>query len=207
MTFVNIRTMAEAAVSRRDQQRMETRARIYAAALAEFGRAGFARAQVDRIVAAAGVARGTFYFHFPTKEHVLLELQRDHEAAIVARLDAMPSPRSARELLCQLSDAFLGEIGEEVDPALLREILALYVRRPADLDLSDQPFPVVVEFARRLAEAANDGVLRSDIAPGELAGLLLTSLFGFVSTDTADTEGLRRRVDAVLSIFLRGISP
>jgi AcrR family transcriptional regulator len=26
-------------------------------------------------VAAAGVAHGTFFFHFPTKEHVLLELE------------------------------------------------------------------------------------------------------------------------------------
>ena len=47
-------------------------------AVDEFRREGFARAQVDRIVAAAGVARGTVYFHFPSKEHVLLELQQKH---------------------------------------------------------------------------------------------------------------------------------
>ena len=34
---------------------------------------GFSNAQIDRIVERAGVARGTFYFHFPTKEHVLVE--------------------------------------------------------------------------------------------------------------------------------------
>ena len=194
-------------IGRRDQQRLETRARLYEAAVDEFRREGFARAQVDRIVAAAGVARGTFYFHFPSKEHVLLELQRKHEAAIEARLDAMPRPRSAGELLQQVVDALLSEIGEKVDPALLREILALYIRRPGELDLSDQPFPVVSAVTGRFAEAARVGHLRNDIPPAQLAVLLLTSLFGFLSPDETEPEELRRRLESVISIFLHGISP
>ena len=38
-----------------------------------------ADADVGSIAAAAHVARGTFYFHFPTKEHVLAELTRREE--------------------------------------------------------------------------------------------------------------------------------
>ena len=60
-----------AAVKGRDAQRQQTRQRVYAAALTEFKRTGMAAADVGDIAAAAGVARGTFYFHFPTKEHVL----------------------------------------------------------------------------------------------------------------------------------------
>ena len=37
-------------------------------------------------MAAAGVAHGTFYFHFPTKEHVLLELERREEARVATEL-------------------------------------------------------------------------------------------------------------------------
>ena len=43
-----------------------------------------AGADVGAIVAAAGVAHGTFFFHFPTKEHVLLELESREEARIAA---------------------------------------------------------------------------------------------------------------------------
>jgi AcrR family transcriptional regulator len=75
-----------AAVSGRDAQRQQTRQRVYAAALAEFKRTGMAAADVGDIAAAAGVARGTFYFHFPTKEHVLAELERHEEARLVAQL-------------------------------------------------------------------------------------------------------------------------
>ena len=70
----------------REAQRRETRQRVYAAAIAEFKRTGMAAADVGVIAKEAGVARGTFYFHFPTKEHVLAELERHEEARLAAQL-------------------------------------------------------------------------------------------------------------------------
>src|ERR1700753_2853657 len=70
----------------REVRRLETRARLFDAALAEIGRCGLADADVSSIANAAGVARGTFYFHFPTKEHVLVELERNEEVKIVEEL-------------------------------------------------------------------------------------------------------------------------
>src|SRR5689334_16472472 len=63
----------------RETRRMQTRERLMGAAVAEFKRSGVAAADVASIVGAAGVAHGTFFFHFPTKEHVLLELERREE--------------------------------------------------------------------------------------------------------------------------------
>ena len=84
----------------RETQRLETRARLFDAAVAEIKRSGLARADVSAIVAAAGVARGTFYFHFPTKEHVVVELERNEEARIIAKLD--PQSKDLSSLLTQL---------------------------------------------------------------------------------------------------------
>ena len=56
------------------------------AAIAEFKRSGMADADVSTIVAAAGVAHGTFFFHFPTKQHVLLELEQREEERIAKQL-------------------------------------------------------------------------------------------------------------------------
>ncbi len=70
-------------VSAREAKRLQTRERLMGAAIAEFKRSGLAAADVAAIVAAAGVAHGTFFFHFPpTKEHVLLELERREEERI-----------------------------------------------------------------------------------------------------------------------------
>ena len=70
--------------SLRETRRLQTRQRILGAAIAEFKRSGMAAADVGAVVAAAGVAHGTFYFHFPTKEHVLLELESREEARVAA---------------------------------------------------------------------------------------------------------------------------
>src|SRR5215204_3993657 len=72
--------------SARETKRLQTRERLMGAAIAEFKRAGMAEADVGAIVTAAGVAHGTFFFHFPTKEHVLLELERREEARIATEL-------------------------------------------------------------------------------------------------------------------------
>ena len=68
--------------SARETKRLQTRERLLGAAIAEFKRGGMADADVGSIVTAAGVAHGTFFFHFPTKEHVLLELERREEERI-----------------------------------------------------------------------------------------------------------------------------
>src|SRR5215467_15680527 len=69
-------------LSAREAKRLQTRERLMGAAIAEFARAGMAEADVSAIVAAAGVAHGTFFFHFPSKEHVLLELESHKEARL-----------------------------------------------------------------------------------------------------------------------------
>src|SRR3954453_14731023 len=72
--------------SAREAKRLQTRERLMGAAVAEFKRSGLAAADIGAIVTAAGVAHGTFFFHFPTKEHVLLELERREEERIAKQL-------------------------------------------------------------------------------------------------------------------------
>jgi AcrR family transcriptional regulator len=53
-----------------EAKRLQTRERLMGAAIAEFNRSGLPTADVGAIVTAAGVAHGTFFFHFPTKERI-----------------------------------------------------------------------------------------------------------------------------------------
>lgn len=54
-----------------------TRRKILQAAEQEFGSRGFHAASVAGITAAGGVAQGTFYIYFPSKEAIFRELVRD----------------------------------------------------------------------------------------------------------------------------------
>ena len=118
-----------AAVKGRDAQRQQTRERVYAAALAEFKRTGMAAADVADIAAAAGVARGTFYFHYPTKEHVLAELERHEEARLVAQLSKFLTELETHSERGFLPAAFgevvrlLTAMERRVGKALFREML------------------------------------------------------------------------------------
>ena len=60
-----------AAVSTRQQQKDETRAKIFAAATQLFAQHGYHATTVADIATAAGVAKGTFFVHFPSKDAII----------------------------------------------------------------------------------------------------------------------------------------
>src|SRR5206468_12098703 len=113
--------------SAREIQRQRTRARLFAAALAEFARAGFDNASVAEIARAADVSRPSFYFHFPTKEHVLLELQWRKELDLVERLQGS---HTLRELLAALPDAIADVYASIEGPGVARDMVMIYARLP-----------------------------------------------------------------------------
>lgn len=57
----------------RARKKHEVRERLFSEALTLFRRDGYDAVPVTAICDAAGVAKGTFFNHFPTKDHVLLE--------------------------------------------------------------------------------------------------------------------------------------
>jgi AcrR family transcriptional regulator len=66
----------------------ETRTHILEAALKRFANHGYNAASVDDICAEAGVSKGAFYHHFPSKQAVFLELLNEWLATIDAGLES-----------------------------------------------------------------------------------------------------------------------
>ena len=145
---------------------------------------GFDRASVARIAREAGVSRPSFYFHFPTKEHVLLEMQWMDEIRIVSRLS---ESRSLCDVLERLIDGILESKRDFGSGDLFRDRLRVYVQRPPELDLDDQPFPLVHELERRFARGAAE--LRPGLDPVAAASLLLRGVFGLLLAPPAPSEG------------------
>ncbi len=57
----------------REQKKIELKQALYDAALRLFEEEGYEATTVQQISAVVGVAKGTFFNHFPTKEHVVSE--------------------------------------------------------------------------------------------------------------------------------------
>ncbi len=191
------------APTRRQQQRRETREKIFEASLEEFRTQGFSNAQIDRIVERAGVARGPFYFHFPTKEHVLVEAQRRRELEVMERLNALgPPPASVAAYLTRVLESILA--GLEEDAGLRREIMTMYLRGPMNLELAAEP--LIVAVVDYFADAAERGVIRKDVPPELLAVRFLSSLYTLVPAGKPDPAEQAEAIKWTVELFVHGVS-
>jgi AcrR family transcriptional regulator len=171
------------AVNAREVQRLHTRARLFDAAVAEIGRSGLAGTDVAAIAAATGVARGTFYFHFPTKEHILVELERAEEAKIVAKLATKTSGDLMSMLKALVRQVLAAE--ERLGPVVFRDMLGLHfsATRPIEDETAEHPLAEFVIAAIREAQAARR--VPRDADAGELGVIFMTGLFALLATSGA----------------------
>ena len=184
---------------------MKTRARLFDAALAEIGRCGLAGADVSAIANTAGVVRGTFYFHFPTKEHVLVELQRNEEVRIVAELNhAQAEPDDLSSVLSQLVRHVIAA-ERRLGPMVFRGMLGLHfsAARPAEDQLSEHPLAEFVIAAITDARAA--GRVPAEANASELGVFFMTGLFALLATGTQDSTTADAVMDRYVMTIVKGM--
>jgi len=160
----------------------ETRARLFDAALAEIGRSGLVGADVSAIACAAGVVRGTFYFHFPTKEHVLVELELNEEARIVAELDVAQTDTDDLVSVLSLLVRHVIAAEQRLGPVVFREMLGLHfsANRPVEDEVSEHPLAEFVIAAITSAQESGRVSVESDAT--ELGLIFMTGLFALLAT-------------------------
>jgi AcrR family transcriptional regulator len=183
-------------LTNRERQRQQTRETIFQAALEEFFSAGVAAARIECIVKKAGVARGTFYFHFPTKDHVLFELSDRTEHLIADSLiltDDAPLSETLRTVFEHMKNAMQAVQGD-----VRRELIAAQIRRPRQTNALS---PLHARLATAVERAKKNGAVRHGLDSFEVARTLLASMFGTVAlspTDEAAGTALSTLIDLVM---------
>jgi AcrR family transcriptional regulator len=190
----------------RARQRADTRERIFETALREFRDVGFAAAQIDRIAKSAGIARGTFYFHFPTKDDVMLELARRINARIVRRVGLIVETNpDLRDFLLRVNDALIDEHDRVSEAGLHAEVLALYIRRPYALADSSQNVPTLTEkLVGHLRLLSDEGRLTTELSAEQLSLVIMSSLFGVLAR-VPPGEQVRSTCISLIEILVRGL--
>ncbi|OBB70052.1 TetR/AcrR family transcriptional regulator [Mycobacterium sp. 852014-50255_SCH5639931] len=179
----------------REARRLETRARLFDAALAEIAQRGLAAADVSAIAAAAGVVRGTFYFHFPTKEHVLAELERSEETRIISELGASNGDLSS--ILSQLVTHVL-DAEKRLGAAVFRDMLGLHFSSSRPVEDEFAQHPLARFLVGLISRAQSAGQVSAEVDAAELGTFFLTGLFALLATGTHDPAQLSRYVTTIV---------
>ncbi len=187
--------------SAREMRRLQTRDRILGAAIAEFTLAGMTGADVNAIVASAGVAHGTFFFHFPSKEHVLLELESREEARMAA--DFTQFLYRSHDLVTVLNEAvqLVAGLERRLGSLLFKELLALHFSptRPTKDEWTDHP--MIVLLVREIERARGNGDVHPAVDAFYSATFFLLGVYGVLTTtgnaDIRDTM-LAKLVDTAV---------
>lgn len=83
-----------------------TRSSIKAAALALFSKQGYRQTSVSQICAAAGMSKGAFYHHFPSKSDLFNQLLNDWLADVKVEIEAIKDQGESLAGLDRLARAF-----------------------------------------------------------------------------------------------------
>ncbi|MBV9721727.1 MAG: TetR/AcrR family transcriptional regulator [Mycobacterium sp.] len=168
--------------SSREAKRLQTRERLLGAAVAEFKRSGMAEADVSAIVDAAGVAHGTFFFHFPTKEHVLLELERREEERIAKQLDQFLASR--HDLRSALDEAvrLVRGLERRLGDLLFKDFLALHFSRTRPPAEGVNDHPVVILVAQAIEHAREHQKTDPEVNAMNSAVFFLLGLYALLIT-------------------------
>jgi AcrR family transcriptional regulator len=184
--------------TQREAQRRRTRARLLDAAIVEFQRAGTNAADINAIATAAGVARSTFYFHFPTKEHVLLELIRRDEMRLAEELSRFLDTRRQLAAVLTVIVELVLALENRWGSALFRDVLSLYFspNRPEPEQWTNHP--TFVLLAAEIERARVRGELYDDVDSYHSAAFFLLGVYALLTT-VGESDGER---DAALRKFV-----
>lgn len=187
----------------RDRQREETRRKLYLAALDVFRRDGVHHCRIDDIAQRAEVSRAAFYFHFPTKEHVLLEFLAETEAPQAKALQELPSGTTLDALLTAIVENMAATWQKE--PALIVDVMAVSIRHTAVLDDPAAAGPLRHLTAARFKELAARGELTSALTPEVLSDFFLSNCFVALMTwGHAPHTSLEALLASTRQLFLHG---
>jgi TetR/AcrR family fatty acid metabolism transcriptional regulator len=181
------------------------------AAVKVFAKNGFYATRVSEVAKAAGVADGTIYLYFKSKDELLVSLFEDRvERLLMFMADELPRHEGAADKLRQVIEMQLGLLEGERD---LAEVITVILRQSTKL-MKEYAAPRFIAYLDAIARIVNDGQaageFRGDVSPHLVARALFGALDGIALTwalGRAEQGGLVRAAGQLADLFLRSLRP
>ena len=171
-----------AATPRRDGE--ATRQRLLRAALELFTTTGFRATTTPQIAERAGVAEGTIYRHFSSKEQLLNDVYRAAHRWATTIVAETEGPYRTEERLQRIGRRLLE--GADRDPAGARMLLHAHEERYLDERSRDAAREFRGALQQVIASGKSDGAIRA--GPAELWSAVWLALVAFAAERVAARE-------------------
>jgi len=189
-------------------RKKEKFAQILQAAERVFAQHGFHGSQVSRVAQEAGVAGGTIYLYFKSKEDILISLFKERLGELVERIDrAVSAAGSAAEALRKLCEIHLTLLEQNVDLALVTQIEL----RQNSLEMRREIGKALKPYLDRIAGILQKGVENKEFRPDLDIKLARQLVFGgldeAVSTwlISGRKYSLSGQTDKIVDFYLRAL--
>ncbi len=199
---------------RRERQKQDRERRILAAARRLFDRKGYDATSMENVAARAGLAVGTLYNYFPSKEELLFAISRADTEPLLRIGEAILAdpPDDPAEAIGALTEVMVQGItaGER---RLWRELFVASIAAPdtlgarlfaLDLRLIAQ---LTTMIERLKGRGAIDASVDASRAAGLFYGICLTWSIAFATRDDLTIETMRAEISESVRITVHGILP
>jgi AcrR family transcriptional regulator len=199
--------MTGATASFKERQRQAREEAILDAAGEVFAERGFHAASLDEIAARVGIAKGTIYLHFASKDALLVALVA-HSVSRLTALIAAPDPaRSVLDQLRTVLDRLVEHRNHGVQAVgdMMQEVKRIIAASAACEE-------AVRGLRERLAALIDEGKRRGEIDPGVSTTVAVGALFALLSPRAYERMMESGDVapgdvhDALVRLYLRGIA-
>ncbi|OEH94540.1 TetR/AcrR family transcriptional regulator [Bacillus solimangrovi] len=190
----------------REQRKRDLKEKIFIESIRLFSEKGFAHVSVSEITKACGIAKGTFYNYYPTKESVLLYLGQS-QMELIANIPndkEMTLKKKIMEMFVRLTSRY------EEYPTLFKTAIAEMMRTTV---VMDDEVNTIQRFNDLLAS-----ILKEEIECGRvevlgqqddvvciLVGTYFSSLMFWINNEQSVevfTESMTRRISMILEQFI-----
>ena len=189
----------------------EKRGEILSAATRAFSRKGYAATKVEDIAREAGVAKGTVYIYFSSRDEILLAAFEAFEEELLASVEVVmetgePPLQRLRSVVCAVLS------GVETEPELSRVVLDFWAAGAFEGGESRIDFGRIYAGYRRLVgelleEAKREGTARRDLpenAPAVVVGAVEGVLLQWIVD--AGAVPVRKMAESTLDVLLAGLA-
>jgi AcrR family transcriptional regulator len=199
--------------ARTEAEREERMQVIRTAALDVFSRKGFAAARLDDVAEAAGVAKGTIYLYFRSKEDLLESIVKSTIGVTLAGIERTVAASSAPagQMLRMMGKTIAGAIEDDDRRRVLHIVMSEGARFP---EIADYYHREIISRGMNLARA----IVAKGVASGEFLSdeparfpqlIIAPALVGVIWTivfNRIEKLDIRAMIDAHFDLLLRALT-